>query len=47
MTNSAFASGEARHRAEPEWRCETCGQELTYWARVCDPCLDDEEDDRA
>lgn len=46
MSNSAFASGEARHREEPAWRCENCGTVLTYCARICDPCEDDEAEDR-
>jgi hypothetical protein len=42
MSNSAFASAERKHLAEPEHECERCGDPITHTGPLCAPCEDAE-----
>ena len=43
MSNSAFASGERRHLADPE-RCPIHDTTLTYSDNYCPDCDDERQD---
>ena len=38
MANDAYSSGERRYLEEPVWRCEECGEPITYCTQFCDDC---------
>jgi hypothetical protein len=46
VSNSAEASAERSHLAEPDPRCERCGNLIDHSGPLCAPCDDDEYEAR-